>query len=462
VKFHRRWLAASLPLLWTAQPAMALEWELSTTTAKPAGLQWQMLPETTSNTADLAIKSNQSEINSSDSTSAGNYTFNETAYDENTVKTNTLEIIPATSKPYAPTQLVWEPVAEADVITPEQVAAEIPEPVDLAKALANAILINRSGPTYANYRALWRDGDWLPQISNTVPVGFGPQGFMASLNYRFIDCTTGAGRCSVPNSYQEWINNANTQGDAYLNATIGFGDSLKMFGVIISNTTQGTAYSGPRSKDGFLGGNMTGLHIAKAFGPDTSIRIGVENLIRWDWPQADLEKNAYGVISQRIRLQSSDRTWFKNLYLTAGIGNGAFRPLDEQVLAQIAAQRAAGCSTYGYQPRIDCTYEKRRWAVQQANEFGSINPIGALGIEVFNGFNLITEWSGRNLNAGISIRPFPELGLIVTPMLENLLPNCDYGCHMSVPGYAQGVPIPVNGLTNRPRFSLQASIEFKF
>ena len=428
---------------------MALEWELSTTTAKPAALQWQLLQESPINTADLPIKLN--------------YNFNENTDDENTVITNSLEIIPAISNPYATTQLAWEPVAEADIITPEQVAAEIPKEINRDKAIANAVLINNhSGPTYANYRALWRDGDWLPQISNTVPVGFGPQGVMASLNYRSIDCTTGAGRCSIPKNYQEWINNANTQGDAYLNATIGFGDSLNWLGIIISNTTQGTAYSGPRSKDGFLGGNMTGLHIAKAFGPDTSIRIGVENLIRWDWPQADLEKNAYGVISQRIRLQSSDKNWFKNLYLTAGLGNGAFRPLDEQVLAQIAAQRAAGCSTYGYQPRIDCTSEKRRWAVQEANEFGTINPIGALGIEVFNGFNLITEWSGRNLNAGISIRPFPELGLIVTPMLENLLPNCDYGCRMTVPGYTQGVPIPDNGLTNRPRFSLQASIEFKF
>ena len=462
MKFHRRWLAASLPLLWAATPASALEWELSTTTEKPAALQWQMLPETTSNTADLAIKSNNSEINSSDSTSAGNYTFNETADNENTVKTNTLEIIPAIAKPYAATQLAWEPVAEADVITPEQVAAEIPEPVDRAKALANAIFINRSGPTYANYRALWRDGDWLPQISNTVPVGFGPQGFMASLNYRFIDCTTGAGRCTTPDNYQKWVDSSNAQGDAYINTTIGFGDSLKWIGIIISNTTQGTAYSGPRSKDGFLGGNMTGVHIAKAFGPDTSIRIGVENLIRWDWPQADLDKNAYGVISQRVRLRSKETDWFANLYLTAGIGNGAFRPLETQIQAQIAAQRAAGCTTYGFLAIKECAEITRRWAVQQGTEFGSFSPIGAVGVEIFKGVNLITEWTGRNLNAGLSIRPFPELGLVITPMLENLVANCDYGCRVTVPGYAQGVPIPDNVLTFRPRFSLQASIEFKF
>ena len=32
-----------------------------------------------------------------------------------------------------------------------------------------------SGTTFANDRALWRDDQWHPQISNTVPIGFGPK-----------------------------------------------------------------------------------------------------------------------------------------------------------------------------------------------------------------------------------------------------------------------------------------------
>ena len=38
-----------------------------------------------------------------------------------------------------------------------------------------------SGTTFANDRALWRDDQWHPQISNTVPIGFGPKGVMANI-----------------------------------------------------------------------------------------------------------------------------------------------------------------------------------------------------------------------------------------------------------------------------------------
>lgn len=422
-----------------------------------------MLPETTGNTADLAIKSNNSEINSSDSTSAGNYTFNETADNENTVKTNTLEIIPAIAKPYAATQLAWEPVAEADVITPEQVAAEIVNPVDREKAIANAVLINNhSGPTYANYRALWRDGDWLPQISNTVPVGFGPQGVMASLNYRFIDCITGAGRCTMPDNYQQWLDKGQFQGDAFFDFSLGFGDSLKSIGVVITDTIEGTAFTGPRAKDGFLSHNNLGFHLTKSIGPDTSFRIGVDNLVREKCEGCGLAQSAYGVFSQRFRLNNNQESWLSNLYLTIGGGNGSYRSLYDQIQASYLAQRAAGCSTYGYTPMQECSAATRRRAVVKAYDWGTITPLASLGLEVFKGFNLITEWSGRNLNAGLSIRPFPELGLVITPMLENLVANCDYGCRVPVPGYPQGAPLPNNVLTDRPRFGLQVSLEFKF
>ena len=472
MKFHRRWLAASLPLLWAATPASALEWELSTTTEKPAALQWQMLPETTGNTADLAIKSNNSEINSSDSTSAGNYTFNETADNENTVKTNTLEIIPAIAKPYAATQLAWEPVAEADVITPEQVAAEIPEPVDRAKALANAIFINRSGPTYANYRALWRDGDWLPQISNTVPVGFGPQGVMASLIVQGTDCHLGKGRCKAFSTYDAWKDSLTTQANGEFYQAIGFGDPINFISVILTNSLEripANINSGSLSlNENIFQGAQTGIHIAKAVGPDTSFRVGVENLITWDnndYIYADMVRNFYAVGSQRIRLQSENSTtkWLPNLYLTAGIGNGEFKPIEKIFLDQTAALRNAGCSTYGYYPATQCSQKTFKRALRDGSDYGQLNPIGSLGIEIYNGINLITEWTGRNLNAGLSWRPIPGVGLVITPMVLSLVNNCEYpGCKVNVPDYPDKVTLPSSVLTERTRLSLQVSLEVKF
>ncbi|WP_157910874.1 hypothetical protein [Vulcanococcus limneticus] len=371
---------------------------------------------------------------------------------------------PADAQPVArssavPTgQLLWEPVLPGNGIDLEAELAKKPAPSALT-ILPPA----PSGPTFANLRALWRDDDWKPQISNLVPVGFGPQGPMLSLGGRGIDCTTGAGRCRVPESYNAWRDGIERQGDAYLNTAFGFGDSLNLVGIVITNTTQGVSGSGPRGQDPFLGGNMTGFHITRNFGYDTAMRLGVENWIRWDWPQADLQKNAYGVISQRIRLGSTPEGWFQNLYLTAGAGNGAFRPLDKQIGAQIAAQKAAGCYTFNYVPpsRIDCSANTRSRAVRDGGDFGNLNFIGAAAIEVVDGLHLIGEWSGRNLNMGLSIRPFPELGLVITPMFENIIRNSDYGNGIEIPG-APSIAMPDSVLTDRVRFSLQASLEFKF
>ena len=362
------------------------------------------------------------------------------------------EDIPAEPKP----QITWEPL-EGDALIADPTTA--PPPTTVVKAEPEP-----SGPTFANFRALWRDGDWLPQISNTVPVGFGPQGFMFSLNYRAIDCITGAGLCTVPTSYQDWQDTVSRSGDAFFDTSFAFGDSFKAVGVVLTVVSENTntEFAGRSGGGETIFGNANlGVHLSRNFGPDTAVRLGVENLVKeiCNGGACGLPTNAYGVISQRLRLNNNQYGWFPNAYLTVGAGNGAFRPLSEQIRASEAAQRAAGCTAYNFQGK-DCSFDTRRRAVMQAMNYGNPTPIGSIALEAFNGFHFISEWSGRNLNAGFSIRPFRELGFVITPMWENLIPNCDYGCTVNDPPY--NPPIPSNLLTERARFSIQASVEFKF
>ena len=453
-RFKHPLAAAALTGAATMWPATAVaqQWELmpapdnkaapqrfatvaDTTKLSSGSLQWSVISPQTTTTADTAPL------------------FEPAAADQTNLSSSGSE-------------LNWQPLtAEEAQKQQETIQAEI---LKAQEDIANpTTVLPPSGPTYANFRALWRDGDWLPQISNTVPIGFGPQGLMATLEYRGIDCITGAGYCKTPTSYQDWSNTISRSGDAFFDTSIGFGDSLKAIGIVLTAVSENTNTSfGDRSGNGetIFGNINLGLHLTKNLSPDTSIRLGIENLVREDCygGACGLPQNAYGVLTQRIRIQDNQATWLPNAYITMGAGNGAYRPLSEQVQASIAAQRAAGCSTYGYAPKKDCSPSTRRRAVYDAASYGNLTPIGAVGVEVFRGFHLIGEWSGRNLNAGLSFRPFEELGLVITPMWENLLPNCDYGCKVSVPDYPQGAPIPSNLLTERARFSIQASVEIKF
>ena len=215
---------------------------------------------------------------------------------------------------------------------------------------------------------------------------------------------------------------------------------------------------------------QTGLHYSKAIGPDTSFRTGVENLITWDgddYIYADQTRNFYLVASQRIRLKNTkDKSpWFRNLYLTAGIGNGEFKPIEQAFQDQTQSLKDAGCSTYGYIGEACSTSSKQfKRAIRDGSDYGQLNPLASVGIEVFDGFHLISEWTGRNLNAGFSWRPFKDVGLIITPMIESIVRNCEYpGCEIRpISGFPEKVSLPDAVLTERVRLSLQASFQVKF
>ena len=337
--------------------------------------------------------------------------------------------------------------------------------------IAQPLLITEpSGATFANDKAIWRDQQWHPQISSTVPVGFGPKGVMATAGIWGIDCTA-SGICEQPDSWDDYIDQIEQFGEAQFDFALSLGDSEKFLGLTLTASVEETQLPlGDRNTQNdendanILDEYYIGAHLSRNFGPDTSVRFGIKNWL--DVKECGLDcgypKSAYGVISQRIRINPDQRTWFPNAYLTVGMGNGEFRPLDEQVRASIAEQRDAGCQTYGFIPDKPCSRNTRRRAVLDAANYGELTPIGAATLEVYPGFNAIGEWSGRNLNLGFSVRPFEDFGLVFTSMWNNLLQNCDYGCDISVPDHKGRVPLPENMITHRTIWSLAASINFKF
>ena len=370
-------------------------------------------------------------------------------------------------------ELIWEPVDADEIIVVEDQPNTEQESVSTEQAIATAYnAIEQQSATFANDKALWRNDNWHPQISGTVPVGFGPKGLMVSGSLWAIDCVTGAGYCATPDSWEDYRDQIENSGEAQYNISVGFGDAEKLVGVTVTARSEETNLPiGDRNtyeERNILSNYYLGLHVSRSISQDTSVKFGMDNWLGVgeceDTNRCGFPKSAYGVISQRIRLNQDQNAFFPNAYLTLGAGNGQFRPFGEMVRDSIAKQRSAGCTTIGFTADEPCSEDTLYNAIQRASRYGKIYPIGSIALEAFPGMNVIGEWSGRNLNAGFSMRPFEEIGFVLTGMWENILPNCDYGCRIAVPDYPGGLDLSLleNAMTERARFSFQASLEFKF
>jgi hypothetical protein len=363
--------------------------------------------------------------------------------------------------------IVWEEIEADDMIVIEESVTEPVTPQSVEEAIAIVRRVTEpTAATFANDRALWRNERWYPQISSDVPVGFGPTGVMTTFALNAIDCTT-SGVCKGTSDWNNYLDQIERFGEAQYDWTIGAGNSQDLFGLVATASFEETSIPlGSRntnSNRSLFDNYYIGLHLTRNLGIDTAIRLGVENWIdvKTCGPNCGFPKSAYGVISQRIRLKEKQDSWLSNAYITAGLGNGEFRSVSQKFQASVAAQRSAGCFTYGYYEGDNCTSRERAIANNRSVSYGELAPIGSLAIEIHEGFNLITEWSQGNLGAGFSFRPFKDLGLIFTSMWGSLIQNCDWGCKVSIPDVPGGVALEPNLITERVKWSFNISFSVK-
>jgi hypothetical protein len=452
-------------LLWEAIPDLpAINTE--TTLEARESLQWELVP-------NRGAKPSSTQSHSIQHTSITWEILPPPLLQQQNVD-NTFKTKITTESTNQATELAWK------IVNPDAIISTAKEEENLSifastQQIQTALRVrDTNAPTYASSRALWRNDRWHPQISYLIPNGYGPKGVMLDARITGTDCTLGKGPCEPFTTISAWQESLNSQANGSTYFNVGFGDTQSWGGVLITNSAE-TISSALGRGDGplvdtnnLLQGIQTGLHYSKAIGPDTSFRTGVENLITWDnkdYTLSDMTRNFYFVGSQRLRLKVANNSskWFRNLYLTAGIGNGEFKPIEQTFQDQTQALKDAGCATYGFAPKNQCSQERFKRALRTGSDYGQINPIASASLEVFDGLNVITEWSGRNLNAGLSWRPFDDLGIVITPMVESIVRNCEYpGCKVTpIEGFPEKVALPDVVLTDRVRLSLQVSFQVK-
>ncbi len=219
-----------------------------------------------------------------------------------------------------------------------------------------------------------------PALSIYIPTGFG-----ADNNTGFISAT-----------YQQRTRYSNVS-DGGLGVGIGLGDARKAVGVELSYA----AASFGRSRD--FGGGGFNAKVHRQFGDDLAVAAGWNGALNLGG-RNDFEQSLYGVATKIFRTRDDINLPFSRVAVTAGVGNGQFRTEDSV-----------------------------------AKGTNNVNVFGNVALRVAQPVSLIAEWSGQDLGFGVSVTPFKNIPLTITPAVRDVV-----------------------GAGDGPRFVLGSGLAFKF
>jgi hypothetical protein len=200
-----------------------------------------------------------------------------------------------------------------------------------------------------------------PALSIYIPVGYG-----ADNNTLFLSGT-----------FQEDLRFGDEE-DGGLGFGIGLGDSRDAVGVELSYASANSGSDGDFGTGGF------NAKVHRQFPGDLAVAVGGNGILNL-FGRHDFEQSYYGTVTKVFRTRESINDLFSRVAFTVGVGNGQFR--------------SSGAVDDG----ID-----------------NINAFGNIAIRVARPVSFITEWTGRDLALGLSIAPFKNFPLTITPALRDV------------------------------------------
>ena len=213
---------------------------------------------------------------------------------------------------------------------------------------------------------------YQPQTSPAFSI-FNPVGFGADRNLLFIS-----------GDYQNRTRFGNTS-DGEAGIGVGLGDATTAVGVEIS---YGLNSFGSSSSFG-TGAFSAKLH--RRIADDTSVAIGWNQFaqVTFGRGQTDYPKNSYYAAATKIFRTTDDiNAPFSRVAVTGGVGRGVFLPFD-------------------------------RFSNPNDDRPG-VGVFGSLGVRIARPVSAIVEWTGQDLAAGISVAPFDNFPLVITPSFRDI------------------------------------------
>lgn len=204
-----------------------------------------------------------------------------------------------------------------------------------------------------------------PAISLDIPTGFG-----ATQGQFFTSLT-----------FQE-STRLGDKADAGFGFGLGLGNPDEVIGFDVIYSSFSTVRSAP-----FDTGSVS-FKVHRRLSNSSSAALGVENLIRYGEFDADI--NYYGSITNIFALRKNPADSFSSLAVTLGVGLGRFREIDD---------------------------------IREDEE--TLNLFGSAGLKVTQQFSLLGSYTGNTLSVGVSVAPFRDIPLVITPEVTDLTGEFD-------------------------------------
>jgi hypothetical protein len=164
---------------------------------------------------------------------------------------------------------------------------------------------------------------------------------------------------------------------------VGVGNPHKWMGLDLTLNLFDTF--GNWSSSGFGQERTLSLKLHRALPYESAVALGYENAWRNSPEEPEGGNSVYGVVTKVFTIRARRNTLFSRATVSVGLGNDRFLPESQ-------FQRQA----------------------KEVNVFGSV------GLRLWSFMNVVADWTGQDLNVGVSVTPIPRVPLVLTPALVDV------------------------------------------
>src|SRR5262245_5768582 len=179
--------------------------------------------------------------------------------------------------------------------------------------------------------------------------------------------------------------------DGAVYAGLGVGDAVKYVGFAVTVVGFSTIRSGFGDRVGF------GAQVNRFIGT-TAVAVGVENFAMVDrHDESDADLSVYGVATHIFKLHDNPNRPFSFLGATLGVGSGRFRSEDD-------------------------VFE----------DDNTVGVFAAVSVSAIRAVSFIADWYGQDLALGVSLAPFSNVPLVITPGFFDVTRNAGDGTRFAI------------------------------